>query len=101
VLYDAHAHPGWQPLFDLLVPHQADELSECRVSLLLLLNAVSIAMQIIALANLRTKATHSAQTVLSHFRRDGDSQTWQPKTEAAQTKVLTEPRSKAAAVVAA
>jgi hypothetical protein len=44
-------------------------------------------LQIIALANLHTKATHSAQTVLSHFRRDGDSQTWQPKAAAVQTKV--------------
>jgi hypothetical protein len=46
-------------------------------------------MQIIALANLRTKATHSAQTALSHFRRDGDSQTWLPKAAAVQTKVRT------------
>lgn len=43
--------------------------------------------QIIALANLRNKATHSAQTVLSHFRRDGDSQTWLPKEAAVQTQV--------------
>lgn len=43
--------------------------------------------QIIALANLRQKATHSAQTALSHFRRDGDTQTWQPKQAAAQTAV--------------
>ncbi len=44
-------------------------------------------MQIIALANLRNKATHSAQTVLSHFRRDGNSQTWLPKAAAVQTQV--------------
>jgi hypothetical protein len=49
--------------------------------------AVLYGLQVIALANLRTKATHSAQTVLSHFRRDGDSQTWQLKAAAVQTKV--------------
>ncbi|WIA14283.1 hypothetical protein OEZ85_002817 [Tetradesmus obliquus] len=50
-------------------------------------NEWALRRRVIALANLRTKATHSAQTALSHFRRDGDSQTWQPKAAAAQTKV--------------
>ena len=44
-------------------------------------------VQILALANLRHKSTHSAQTVLSHFRREGSSQTWLPKQAAVQTKV--------------
>ncbi len=43
--------------------------------------------QIIALANLRKKATHSTQTALSHFRRDGDTQTWAPKQAISQTPV--------------
>jgi hypothetical protein len=48
---------------------------------------LSVCAQIIALANLRQKATHSAQTVLSGFRREGTSQTWLPKEAAVQTKV--------------
>jgi hypothetical protein len=43
--------------------------------------------QILALANLRHKATHSAQTALSAFRREGGSQTWLPKQAAVQTRV--------------
>lgn len=31
------------------------------------------------LAGLRTKATHSTQTSKSHFRREGETQTWLPK----------------------
>jgi len=30
-------------------------------------------------ANLRTKVTHSMQTVLSNMRRDNTAQTWLPK----------------------
>lgn len=41
--------------------------------------------QIIALANLRNKATHSAQTVLSHFRQETTTQTWIPKAITIQT----------------
>jgi hypothetical protein len=41
--------------------------------------------QVIALANLRSKATHSAQTLLSHFRAEGATQTWAPKGAASQT----------------
>lgn len=44
-------------------------------------------VQIIALANLRHKATHSAQTLMSQFRREGTSQTWLPKEAAVQTRV--------------
>lgn len=44
-------------------------------------------LQIIALANLRHKATHSTQTLLSHFRQEGSSQTWLPKQAAVQTRV--------------
>jgi hypothetical protein len=43
--------------------------------------------QIIALANLRHKGTHSAQTLASGFRREGCSQTWLPKEAAVQTRV--------------
>ncbi|KAF6256379.1 hypothetical protein COO60DRAFT_1702373 [Scenedesmus sp. NREL 46B-D3] len=50
-------------------------------------NEWALRRRIIALANLCTKATHSTQTALSHFRRDGDSQTWLPKAAAVQTKV--------------
>lgn len=41
--------------------------------------------QIIALANLRNKATHSAQTALSHFRAETTTQTWAPRGAATQT----------------
>ena len=44
-------------------------------------------LQLLALVNLREKATHSAQTVLSHFRREADSQVWLPKEAAVQSKV--------------
>ncbi|KAF8063785.1 cfap206 [Scenedesmus sp. PABB004] len=50
-------------------------------------NEWALRRRIIALANLRTKATHGAQTALSAFRRDGDTQTWLPKAAAAQTPV--------------
>ena len=39
------------------------------------------------LANLRQKCTHSAQTVLTHFKRDGDTQVWLPKESQVQTRV--------------
>lgn len=35
--------------------------------------------------NLRTKATHSVQTDLSHFRRESESQKWEMKTKPTQT----------------
>eukprot|EP00798_Chlamydomonas_sp_ICE-L_P022971 gene22971-30160_t len=38
------------------------------------------------LANLRQKATHSTQTGLSHFKRDGETQVWQPKQAQVQTR---------------
>ncbi|XP_053280190.1 cilia- and flagella-associated protein 206 isoform X1 [Pleuronectes platessa] len=37
-------------------------------------------------ANLRTKVTHSAQTDLSHMRRENVTQTWLPKDAACQSK---------------
>ncbi|XP_035015010.1 cilia- and flagella-associated protein 206 [Hippoglossus stenolepis] len=40
----------------------------------------------IRLANLRTKVTHSAQTDLSHMRRENITQTWLPKDAACQSK---------------
>jgi hypothetical protein len=39
------------------------------------------------LANLRQKCTHSAQTALTHFKRDGDTQVWLPKESQVQTRV--------------
>lgn len=39
------------------------------------------------LASLRTKRTKSTQTILSHFRRDNDSQVYLPKDEGTQTLV--------------
>ncbi|KAM9840830.1 cilia- and flagella-associated protein 206 [Aulostomus maculatus] len=40
----------------------------------------------IKLADLRTKATHSTQTSLSHMRRENATQTWPPKDAACQSK---------------
>lgn len=42
-------------------------------------------LQVIALANLRLKATHSSQTTLSAFRRADATQTWAPRAAASQT----------------
>lgn len=33
----------------------------------------------------RPHRTHSAQTVLSHFRRENETQTWKPKVRGTQT----------------
>lgn len=41
--------------------------------------------QIIALANLRDKATRSSQTAASAFRAEGGSQTWAPRAASCQT----------------
>jgi hypothetical protein len=43
------------------------------------------ASQIIALANLRNKATHSTQTAERAFRAEGTTQTWAPKAAVTQT----------------
>lgn len=40
--------------------------------------------QVIALANLRRKATRSSQTALSAFRAEGATQTWAPKAAGTQ-----------------
>ncbi|XP_070782318.1 cilia- and flagella-associated protein 206 [Enoplosus armatus] len=40
----------------------------------------------VKLADLRTKVTHSAQTDLSHMRRENVTQTWPPKNAACQSK---------------
>jgi hypothetical protein len=50
-----------------------------------------LGVQIIALANLRLKATHGAQTLASGFRREGCSQTWLPKEATVQTMVRLHP----------
>lgn len=65
--------------------HEASQQSVCfhHVST----SCLCLHAQIIALANLRLKATHSAQTLSSGFRAEGSSQTWLPKDAAVQTKV--------------
>lgn len=61
-------------------------LADRPSSLLLLLTAPAL-LQLLALTNLTHKATHSTQTALSHFRREGESQVWLPKPAVTQTPV--------------
>ncbi|XP_037305966.2 cilia- and flagella-associated protein 206 [Pungitius pungitius] len=49
-------------------------------------NEWALRRRAIQLADIRTKVTHSAQTDLSHMRRDGATQTWPPKDAACQSK---------------
>lgn len=49
-------------------------------------NEWALRRKAIQLADLRSKVTHSAQTDLSHMRRDGATQTWLPKDAACQSK---------------
>lgn len=49
-------------------------------------NVWALRRRALALANLRQKATHSAQTAASHFRRDADTQVWKPKEAQVQTR---------------
>ena len=48
-------------------------------------NAWALRRQALKLANLQTKATHSAQTLVSGFRRDAESQYWVQKVSTTQT----------------
>jgi len=41
----------------------------------------------LAKANLRQKKTHSTQSILSHFRRENETQVWLPKVQETQTAV--------------
>lgn len=50
-------------------------------------NEWTLRRRVIQLANLRRCATHSTQTTLSHFRRDGETQVWRPKLVDTQTSV--------------
>ena len=50
-------------------------------------NQWALRRRALALANLRGKRTHSTQSALSHFKRDGDTQVWLPKDALVQTKV--------------
>lgn len=50
-------------------------------------NEWALRRRALQLANLRQKATHSTQTGLSHFKRDGETQVWQPKAAQVQTRV--------------
>ncbi len=49
-------------------------------------NEWALRRRALALANLRQKRTHSTQTALTHFKRDGDSQVWLPKHSQVQTR---------------
>jgi len=51
----------------------------------------------VQLANLRQKRTHSTQTALSHFRAEGESQTWLPKDK--QQNTLHDAKTQAPKVV--
>eukprot|EP00294_Goniomonas_avonlea_P012904 CAMPEP_0114559396 /NCGR_PEP_ID=MMETSP0114-20121206/10899_1 /TAXON_ID=31324 /ORGANISM="Goniomonas sp, Strain m" /LENGTH=647 /DNA_ID=CAMNT_0001744863 /DNA_START=32 /DNA_END=1975 /DNA_ORIENTATION=+ len=48
-------------------------------------NEWSLRRKALQLTNLRNKATHSSQTISSHFRREGDTQVWLPKEISTQT----------------
>ena len=50
-------------------------------------NQWALRRRALALANLRGKRTHSTQSALSHFKRDGDTQVWLPKDALVQTRV--------------
>ena len=50
-------------------------------------NEWELRRQTLRLADLETKATHSAQTVASAFRRDGETQLWTPRAATSQTMV--------------
>lgn len=50
-------------------------------------NEWALRRRALALANLRQKRTHGTQTGLSHFKRDAESQVWQPKSAQVQTRV--------------
>ncbi|XP_053743106.1 cilia- and flagella-associated protein 206-like [Synchiropus splendidus] len=49
-------------------------------------NEWELRREAIKLADLRTAATHSAQTKMSHVRRENSTQTWLPKDDGCQTK---------------
>ncbi|RKO92289.1 hypothetical protein BDK51DRAFT_24518 [Blyttiomyces helicus] len=48
-------------------------------------NEWALRRQALMLVNLKSKVTHSAQTDLSHFRRESETQHYQPKTQTTQT----------------
>ncbi|KAJ3300584.1 hypothetical protein HK104_009919 [Borealophlyctis nickersoniae] len=48
-------------------------------------NEWELRRQALMLVNLKSKKTHSAQTDLSHFRRDSETQHYEPKTQNTQT----------------
>lgn len=50
-------------------------------------NQWALRRRALRLANLRQFKTHSAQTILTHFKRDNETQVWKPKEAAVQTKV--------------
>ncbi len=50
-------------------------------------NEWALRRRALSLANLRQKRTHGTQTGLSHFKRDAESQVWQPKAAMVQTRV--------------
>ncbi|PNW84338.1 hypothetical protein CHLRE_04g230340v5 [Chlamydomonas reinhardtii] len=50
-------------------------------------NVWALRRRALALANLRNKATHSAQTAESHFKRENETQVWKPREAVVQTRV--------------
>ncbi|CAD7701880.1 unnamed protein product [Ostreobium quekettii] len=58
---------------------------ECHIDVDYEWNVWALRRRALELANLRGKATHSCQTHLSHFRRDGNTQVWRPKAASVQT----------------
>ncbi|GFR41820.1 hypothetical protein Agub_g2592 [Astrephomene gubernaculifera] len=50
-------------------------------------NVWALRRRALALANLRDKATHSAQTAESHFKRENETQVWRPRDATVQTRV--------------
>lgn len=50
-------------------------------------NQWALRRRALSLANLRQHRTHSTQTLLTHFKRDNETQVWKPKDAAIQTKV--------------
>jgi len=50
-------------------------------------NQWALRRRALALANLRQKRTHSTQTALTHFKRENETQVWQPKSAQVQTRV--------------
>ena len=73
----------------LYTPEWGPSTSKCQSAFACLCsyhwNAWALRRQVLKLANLQSKATHSAQTATSGFRRHAETQYWVPKTSTSQT----------------